>query len=51
MLAETRGTPLAKNNSHEVLAHARGATHEAIAIHSVRLPGLIAPIKKLFLAA
>lgn len=42
MIAAGRTTTPLPPHSTEVLPHARGATHEHVPIHSVRLPGVVA---------
>jgi 4-hydroxy-tetrahydrodipicolinate reductase len=42
LIAEHRAHEPTHKHYHEVLPHARGASYEHIAIHSVRLPGVLA---------
>jgi 4-hydroxy-tetrahydrodipicolinate reductase len=42
LLARARKETPALKKYKEIVPHARGAAHEAVAIHSVRLPGLVA---------
>jgi 4-hydroxy-tetrahydrodipicolinate reductase len=50
MLAETRlKTAVAsEKKQHETIPHARGATHQHIPIHSIRLPGIMAQQQVIF---
>ncbi|MCD6039426.1 MAG: dapB [Gammaproteobacteria bacterium] len=48
MLAETPKILPPQKKQHETIPHARGATHQHIPIHSIRLPGVLAQQQVIF---
>ncbi len=48
LIAQGRLTATDLQRCHEVIPHARGAFHEAVAIHSLRLPGVLAEQEVIF---